>query len=400
MSSLFRTAGAVFALVGSHASLQAQTPALQPVGWTYPSGELTASGGHRRAVPVQPEHCPELVLPAVPAPAPAQPDAKAPAQPAQPAAEAPVTDAFAQAPDAGTEAPTSFAPSMFGDFLGIFGNLNGQLYPLAQQGPFKLTDTGSPIPGNRVSLDFQYFSQGLGSGGTTGQNTYAERLTLGLERAFFDNRFSIGARIPGFRLDTGSFVEEELGDINLIGKYAVLSECDRVVSLGLSVILPTGPEILTNGPTGLTAFHPVLFQPFVGWYRANDRLFTQGFASVLAAADPRFPKYAFLDVGVGYWLYRAERDVCRTQILTGIVPCLEAHTNFGIANVGIDQLSGGGLPNVSASPTVSVEMEAVITAGVTYEFFRKLNVGLGAGVPITGPTPFDFELLANITFKY
>lgn len=53
-------------------------------------------------------------------PAPLQPGERAPGQPVPPAAGQPgaAGEAFAQAPPAGTEAPSSFNPNMFGDQFG------------------------------------------------------------------------------------------------------------------------------------------------------------------------------------------------------------------------------------------------------------------------------------------
>jgi len=41
-----------------------------------------------------------------------------------------------------------------------------------------------------------------------------------------------------------------------------------------------------------------------------------------------------------------------------------------------------------------------LTFGGTFEFFRRATLGLGFVVPTVGPTPFDYEFLAQLNVRF
>ena len=124
-----------------------------------------------------------------------------------------------------------------------------------------------------------------------------------------------------------------LGDLTVFVKHALWSDPEGgdVFSLGFAVTPPTGPAAFT-GAEFTTARNPSYLQPFVGYVKTfGPRLYVQGFAGVNVPTDPRVVTMLYNDLGVGYFLHRAEDP---DAWLTSVVPSMEVHVNTPLNHRG------------------------------------------------------------------
>lgn len=399
-------AGAV--LMASAASVAAQHPHIYP---PLPSSQ-TPHGYHAPCTPCPPQFAPYY------APAPgelrAAPDAidqdlRAPQRPGQDSGDLPQPESFtpsAQNFDAapaptfssasgatGTPAaPGSAAPTMLGDSFGVcstfvagsgFSNVSIPLCPGGRA--FKISSNQSPLPQDRVFLNYQFFNDALevskspGFSGlpviNTSKSFDVSRYTLGAERSFGYGASSLQVQVPiidslasttdGFLASPTSelpgVTDTELGNISLAYKRLFYEACTWSASAGLAVDLPTGEDILirrsvpslgnpAGGDTLQVENEAVILSPFLGVVAApNERWFGQGFvqlaiptggnsfryesvdhflglgappATVTAAGELDVQTLLYVDVSVGFWAYRNDRG---DGLLRGIAPLAEMH---------------------------------------------------------------------------
>src|SRR5262249_15242255 len=125
------------------------------------------------------------------------------------------------------------------------------------------------------------------------------RETFGFEKKVADNA-SFGVRLPVFQQrGEGRLSEQDFGDVSLVFKYALINNCDAVLSTGVVLTLPTGPDFFTTAGN----VHPTLTQPYVGYYYSGDTVFLLGFSSVVLPSDDRDAMLLFNDISVGMHLY-------------------------------------------------------------------------------------------------
>lgn len=339
--------------------------------------------------PVPPPSCP-----------PSQPQTL-PQQPQPPQPPAPATDAFAQAPAAGTDVPSSYNPQMLGDFLGYSALLRVRLAtptviagvstrtavihaPLASRAAFKIADNESPMPQDRIFFNYNFFSNVNGSLNAAGVPTMnVHREIFGFEKSFLDGDVSVGLRLPLFQRDgSGAFSQADFGDLTVVGKYAWIRNPDTgsVLSGGLAVTAPTGPNVtLVDG----TTLDSTIFQPFIGYIWNGDNFYIHGFTAVAVPTDNKDVTLLFNDIGIGYWLYRNDDGYG----LQGLVPTFETHINNPLNHRGATQSP------IGASDLI------VLTAGL-HAIWNRASVTFGAAAPVTGPKPFDVEAIAQFNIRF
>lgn len=308
-------------------------------------------------------------------------------------AQAPVTDAFSQAPEAGTEAAGSFNPQMLGDFIGgsatIANPASGTSpsrsvrQPLAGRSGFKIADNESPRPVNRVFFTYNYYNEVNGRvNGADIPRIDIHREIFGFERTFLDGDASFGMRIPLIQqTNSGALDFSDIGDLTFILKYAFINdyETGNVASAGLVVTVPTGHDYtLLDG----TTLDPFLFQPWAGFIWNSGGLFFQGFSSIVVPTQSVDATVLFNDLGVGF---RTLEDPNR--FITAITPTLEAHLTTPLSNR-------------SATDLVSYNDVLVITGGLHFEMNQRSLLTIGAATPLTGPLPFSVEGIVQLNYRY
>jgi hypothetical protein len=295
------------------------------------------------------------------------------------------------------------AATVKGDQLGVPGL--GFLPPPAKHGAvaavpavrsFKIAEDESPVPLDRVYVDFNYFNN---VNRAVNQhfdadlhNVAAYRETFGVEKTFFDRTASIGMRIPLNTLTADSSTglggsSTDIGDLAVITKLVFCrdDQTGSLVSGGLAVTTPTGPSHFA----GSDVFLPVntwLLTPYLGYYWNFRHWYAQGFISLDV---PTGTDVTLLhnDVQVGYYLLRNKEE---GAVLTGITPQFEVHVN--------DPLDHRGA--LSPDDPLGTPDWVDLTGAVTFEFCHNSTLAVGFVTPVTGPKPYDFEVLAQFNWRF
>ncbi len=304
-------------------------------------------------------------------------------------------------------------PNMQGDQLGIpaiaFGPRGSPRFPpppgqvsgaavVPSLRSFKCSENDSPFPRDRVYFMFNYYDEVNEAVnrrfGSDLENLRVHREHIGVEKTFLDGDMSLGFRLPfnGLRVDSrvpGLAAEEyDVGDLTVILKAALWGdrEAGHVLAAGLAVTAPTGPDRFA-GYSGLSApIHTTVLQPFLGGVRTFGNFFIHGYSALDIPMNSSDVTMWYNDLGIGYFLYR---DFAGERFITGITPSLEVHVNSPLNHRGIlDAADPAGTPDVVA-----------LTSGVTFEVRRHATFSVGFVTPVTGPRPFDWEVLAQLNIR-
>jgi hypothetical protein len=260
---------------------------------------------------------------------------------------------------------------------------------------FKIADNQYPRPVDRVWVNFNYYD-GVNSGinevlqsPIKGMQVYRE--VFGFEKTFLDQQASIGFRLP---LQTLTIMSDfpglggthtSTGNFSSYLKYAVYDDGPNFVSVGLDMTFPTGPRTFAGYPT-ILGINAMDIQPFVGYIFQRDRVYVQGFSSIMVPLDRRLATMYYFDIGLGYFLYRA-RDP--RSLLSFVVPAFETHLNQPLNWAGLQPQYIGSTPTV-------VDLTFALNVGLS----RRAVLSLAYVRPVTGPLPFngEFALMLNVPF--
>ncbi len=285
-----------------------------------------------------------------------------------------------------------FTPFMLGDFIGLVAN---------QFSDVKIAEGESPLPMDRVFYKFNWYNNVDPTRWTspleTIHNVNLYREVFGFEKAFFDEKISIGLRLP-FNSITADAKHDAIGEQGLDATYfgnvsaifkGVLWE-DRhtgsVLSGGVTLSLPTANNKLLNpGQSTLT-----YVQPFGGFILNQGDFFVQGFVSITAPIASAESIVLFADLGVGYWMYRNTGG----DLLTGFAPTIEMHWADPLRQ------SDPSVNDFGLFDGLKLHNVLDFTAGGTFEFANNTTLGFGIAVPVTGPRPFDVEAIAQLNYRF
>ncbi|MDX1966029.1 MAG: hypothetical protein SFV23_02550 [Planctomycetaceae bacterium] len=257
--------------------------------------------------------------------------------------------------------PPTGPPGVTGAVYSIFGPAI-ELHPQSPGsgsvvGRSKLAENGSPIPHDRVFLNYSFFD-GVPF---TPSGISVHRFTPGFEKTFFEGRASYEFRAP-FASTLNSNIQDdgssdggasEFGNLTNYFKYLVYTDDVWSHSIGLGVTAPTADDVrIVNGSGAALlqirndAFHVLPFYGFL--WTPTDRWFCQSFFQLDLDANGNRVELSGLDssgnptgqfqnigrvtdatflygsLSVGYWLYR---DDTATRRLTGLAPMFELHYN-------------------------------------------------------------------------
>jgi hypothetical protein len=283
-----------------------------------------------------------------------------------------------------------YPPGMFGDLMTILPQRSpaggiAVSRPVAFLSSFKISENETPRPLDRVFLTGNYYNDAArpfrGSGDSIA-NVYREM--IGFEKTFLSGDASIGLRLPYFQLSGDPrLTETHIGDLSVLFKFAFFNDraTGNLVSAGLVVTAPTGKGLPLAGQSTV---NPTFVQPWFGSIWNWNNLFVQNFIAVAVPTDSRDVALFFKDVSVGYWLYR-NGDPGR--ILSAIAPQAELHLNTPLNHRGLDHLPIG-FP------------DTLDFTGGCYFFFRHAVFGIGAATPLTGPKPYDFQVMMNLNYRF
>ena len=217
------------------------------------------------------------------------------------------------------------------------------------------------------------------------QRADLHREMFGFEKTFWNGDASFGMRFPFLQL-TGDpeLRDAEFTDLSMIFKFAFINnrQTGNVLSGGLVLTAPTGREVQVNGESPI---HSTVFQPFLGFiYNLDGGFYVEGFSSVAAPTDARDITLFFNSLSVGYHLYKNPDPAA---LLQGIVPVVELHVNTPLNHRGWDS-EPLGFPDLVDT-----------TVGVQF-VFQRATAGIAFSTPMTGPKPYEYEVMANVNFRF
>ena len=352
----------------------------------------------------------------------------------------------------------AFAPSMIGDgFAGnstVFTNYEGQEghddpshFALISPGlgggvgQIKLMEAGSPIPRDRVMLNYSYFSGvPIGTG-----NLNVNRFTPGFEKTFFEGNSSIEVRVPMAITAASTFVHDEIssidstdyqfGNVTTFLKTLLYRDDTFAMSAGGGLVLPTAANTVMlsefNGRDHTDLIirnESIHLMPFLGGtYTPNDRFFSQSMVQVDFSANgnpvsvesisPQFPfgeggplkrigslndaTFLYASVGTGYWLHRAAAGTSR---LTGIAPIAELHYNRSLQPTDSVTIPNSGFTYYLRGQTIGSKDSNIEVINVVFglTILADDNKSLTAAytVPIGGGRDMQFTGEVRVLFNW
>jgi hypothetical protein len=176
--------------------------------------------------------------------------------------------------------------------------------------------------------------------------------------------------------------------MNIFAKYILKQDpaTGSLISAGLAVTPTTGGGSFA-GAKYILNINTTLFQPFIGYIWTRGNFYLQGFSAFEFPVNPSQVTEMFNDIGVGYFVLR---DPDPYRLLTAVAPTFEVHVSSPLNHHGFDN------PNELAGTPAVVNL----TYGLNLEFYRNSLLTFGIVTPVTGPRPFDYEVVALFNFRF
>lgn len=271
-------------------------------------------------------------------------------------------------------------------------------------GRMKIAEGGTVLPQDRFFFRHNYLA-GVRHGNSRSE---LNRIVAGFERSMLDGLFSLELRAPfatdattSSTIDNSSISNGEhtrFGNLTLNLKALLIEREAYALSCGLGIGLPSASDVTVNFADGTpllrVANESVRLQPFFGaLLTPNDKWFVQSFMQLDTAANGNTVSFnpngnglveagkltdstnLFLDVGLGYWLYRSDSK----NGLTGVVPMFELHHNIAMQDA--DVLTSGAYQVTNDNGATSLTNFVI---GNTLEFSQRANLTTGYTAPIGG----------------
>ncbi len=247
------------------------------------------------------------------------------------------------------------------------------------------------------------------------RSTSVARYTLGFERTFADEQWSLEARMPftsEFSHVDGSFVMSggETGNLTAILKRILIRCDDFAASIGMGIDIPTGDDVQGRLPVLNLAFsadnRSVHLLPYIGFVaNRGERVFWNGFAQLdiplngnpvsaqniignVQSAVINDQTLLHLDLSGGVWLHR---NPC-SEVVTGIAAIAELHHTTSLQDPDRAPLFAG-LIDFASSRQIDVTN---FTAGLHFEIAQLSQFRIAGAFPLANSTRrfFDGELIA------
>ena len=303
------------------------------------------------------------------------------------------------------------------------------LMPGANVGFLKLAENVSPLPRDRVYMNYSYFNNAL----LGDMRQDVNRFTPGLEKTFYDGWTSIEVRTPFASTYANSqFVDPndpcgltdgqavEFGNMSVIFKSIIALGQKWAWSGGMQVALPTaGDTIVRSAPGGQTLVRvnndSVRLMPFSGLIWApNDRWYSQTLLQLDTATNGnpaylgfpgsttippgglaqvgklQYPTFLYLSFSGGYWLYKNDRGR-----LTGFSPIAELHVNQALQ--GSDVLDG---PNYQLGNNYGVISLVNGVVGANWEWGKRSTLTVAYATPLGGGVDRWFDGEARLFYNW
>lgn len=289
----------------------------------------------------------------------------------------------------------------------------------AGTGRAKISESGSPLPQDRVFFNYGFFN----NANVTNRGHDVNRMTAGFEWAFED-WVSLELRAPfASSIDNvvtvggpNSGSDVQMGTMSVNGKLLIYRSDNFLTSAGLGVTLPTADDVTVLRANGTKLVdiesESVHLQPFVGWaYAPEGGWFAQGFVQfdfdangnsvaidsgtgLAAAGNIRDTAFAFVDGSVGFWIYESETG----GVVKRVAPTAELHWSRSLE--ATDSVQAGTIQIGNYQDNIDILTGLV---GLNVIMAGKTQLSMGYGVPLTGGNdqPFDgsFRLMLQTALR-
>lgn len=278
----------------------------------------------------------------------------------------------------------------------------------------KLSENASPLPRDRVFLNYNYFDQVPSTFGNQGVN----RFTPGFEKTFFDQWASVEVRLPfssqlsnSIDLTGVNSNQVQFGNVTTYFKGLLYASPEMALSTGLGVQLPTGPdtEVFLSGQEMFKiANRSVHLMPFLAaTYTPGTRFYAQGLlqfdidanGNSVYAPSTKGPglqnqgtmqdqTVLYASLSTGYWIYRAPNPNDRG--LTGIAPTAELHYNTTLQ-------SSDTVGNTFAQYGQIANFNGIVGLNAVFGYNKYLTVGYCSPL---GRSDAQFNSELRVMFNY
>jgi hypothetical protein len=303
----------------------------------------------------------------------------------------------------------------------------------------KIAENDSPIPRDRFFFNYNHFHNVFQVfeqpnppiGPLIVRQQPIDRYTIGVEKTFFDGMTSVELRMPiignfDTQLQNVGVTGGNAGNLTVVLKGLLYMDEALAVGAGMSIETPTGSDIQTRmGTTRLQIENEAThLLPYIGfvWSPGDPRWgwgsgwFVTGFAQIDVAASSNpvgvlgpggltsqslgkltEQNLGFLDLGVGYWLYR-DPEAPR---MTGLAAIAEIHYTSTLQDA--DQVQGliDGNP-ISIGNTANRFDVVNGTVGVQMLLFDTSSLRVGGVFPIGNEDRrlFDSEIQVQFNRRF
>lgn len=342
------------------------------------------------------------------------------------------------------------APNMFGDFISVspqmsmdpFTNFNrtGTANFSSPGGPLrggarnaKISENNKAMPQDRVFFAYNHFHNALEANlrhadptrPPNNRDFAVDRFLFGLEKTFYDGRFSVAVHMPfvgddfGAATDIASVGGGRVGNLAFIAKALLYRSNRTAVAAGLGIDTPTGSDAdgRLNDVTFSVENEAVHLAPFVGLLQTpTDNLFYQAFLQVDVPANGNPVTFStptdrgtfgefdeqtllFADASVGYWLYRDST----AHILSGLAPILELHYTTTLEDSDVVQGAAGPLNSMFVVRNTAGRLDALnLTLGLHGRISEDVTVRAGGVFPLRDDDDrlFDAEFQTSVNLFY
>ncbi|MCA9074884.1 MAG: hypothetical protein KDA93_07625 [Planctomycetaceae bacterium] len=322
----------------------------------------------------------------------------------------------------------------------IAGISNPGGLPGGNVGRQKLTENASPLPRDRVYVNYSYFHNTP----LTNAGVHVNRVTPGFEKTFFGGDMSIEVRAPfATTLDSdllsgtlGDSKSTEFGNMTVYLKALLWDAGFEAVSAGVGFTLPTADDA-TYGDVFKVENESVHVLPFIGaLFLPTERMFVQGFLQAdidptgnpfsYAEFNPNGPRspmrtigrpndadMIFFDIGFGYWIYQAplcggcECGGCpgapcghRHGWIQGIAPTVELHYNGTIESADTVLVQRGPSAfTVGNGSQGDIDLWNLVL-GVNFDLQSNASLTLAYATPLDSDGEEQFDSEFRVMFNW
>jgi hypothetical protein len=272
-------------------------------------------------------------------------------------------------------------------------------------GIVKATENNSPIPQDRVFLDYTYYHNVP----FTGEGIGVVRMTPGIERTTLDGLMSVEVRMPVAETLDNHFTDGgtpggdvwQAGNLYVAPKMLLYGDSTTAIAAGMGISTPTGSDLFLDGTDISVENRAVHLLPYLGALVTNETFFTQAYIQldvdvngnpILDDGDTIGRLHAqnllYIDDIFGAWLWTDPNS----STLNAVAGALELHYT-----TSINETSGfeEGASSYSAGDPDLEFLTGIL--GVHFMYAGGARVTFGYGVPLADDQFADgeFRMMLN-----